>query len=343
MDGVLQGAEDVRDALAGDAGQQVDRAAGGFAEGGQAGGGFPRRHGIGLVQANDFGFSNQTAAVSLQLGANGAPGFHHVPGGAVDQMQQHGAAFDVAEEAVAEAGAFVRALDQAGDVGEDEFLRRGQADDTELRVERGEGVVGDLGFCGGDDGQEGGFTGVGQADKAGVGDQLQAQPDPAFLAHPALGGLAGGSVGGGLEVGVAEAAIAATQQGDPFAGDVEVGEQGFLVVGEDLGAEGHGDDDIAGAGAGAVGPCPVAAFRRAEMLGVAEVDQGVEVVFGDEDDVATLAAVAAVGTAELDEFFPPERGHAIPAVARAEVDLGLVEELHRLGYFTGCRGISWVK
>ena len=39
----------------------------------------------------------------------------------VDQMQQHGAALDVAEEAVAEARAFVRALDQAGNVGEHEL------------------------------------------------------------------------------------------------------------------------------------------------------------------------------------------------------------------------------
>ena len=42
---------------------------------------------------------------------------------AVDEMQQHAAALDMAEEAVAEAGALVRALDQAGNVGEHEFAR----------------------------------------------------------------------------------------------------------------------------------------------------------------------------------------------------------------------------
>ena len=41
--------------------------------------------------------------------------------GAVDEMQQHAAALDMAEEAVAEAGALMGAFDQAGDVGEDEF------------------------------------------------------------------------------------------------------------------------------------------------------------------------------------------------------------------------------
>ena len=61
-------------------------------------------------------------------------------------------------------------------------------------------------------------------------------------------------------MGVAEAAIAAAQQGDAFAGGVEVGEHRFLVVGEDLGAEGDGDDDVVGAGAGAVRPGAVAAL-----------------------------------------------------------------------------------
>ena len=38
-------------------------------------------------------------------------------------MQQHAAALDVAEEPVAEAGAFMRALDQAGNVRQHELAR----------------------------------------------------------------------------------------------------------------------------------------------------------------------------------------------------------------------------
>ena len=64
------------------------------------------------------------------------------------------------------------------------------------------------------------------------------------------------------------------------------------------------------------------------MLGVAEVDQGVEVVGRLEHDVAAAAAVAAVGAAELDEALAAERDHAVAAVAGAAVDLGLVEEFH---------------
>ena len=39
-------------------------------------------------------------------------------------MQQHARALDMAEEAVADADALMRAFDQAGNVGDDEFARR---------------------------------------------------------------------------------------------------------------------------------------------------------------------------------------------------------------------------
>ena len=109
----------------------------------------------------------------------------------------------------------------------------------------------------------------------------------------------------------------------------QVGEQGaFLVVGEDLGADRHLDDEVVAAGAGAVGARAALAARGAEMLGVAEVDQRIEAGHRLEDDVAALAAVAAVGPAELDELLAPEADRARAAGAGADEDLGLVEEMH---------------
>ena len=81
--------------------------------------------------------------------------------------------------------------------------------------------------------------------------------------------------------------------------------------------------------AGAVGARAALAARGAEMLGVAEVDQRIEAGHRFEHDVAALAAVAAVGAAELDELFAPEADRARPAGARAHENLGLVEEMHR--------------
>ncbi len=103
--------------------------------------------------------------------------------GGVDQMHQRAAALDMAEKAVAEADALVRALDQAGNVGEHEIAFV-DAHHAEAGMQRGEGIVGDLRPRGGDRGEEGRLAGVGQADEAGVGDQLQAQ-DTACARSPA--------------------------------------------------------------------------------------------------------------------------------------------------------------
>ena len=80
-------------------------------------------------------------------------------------MEQDAGALDMAEEAVADAGAFGRALDQAGNVGEDEVAAL-VADDAELRVERGERIIADLGLGVGDGVEEGRLAGIGQADQA---------------------------------------------------------------------------------------------------------------------------------------------------------------------------------
>ncbi len=109
-------------------------------------------------------------------------------------MQQHAAALGVAEEAVAQSDAFMRALDQAGQIGEHE-LALVDTHHAELRMQRGEGIVGDLRLGRADRGEEGGLAGVGQADQPGVGDQLQAQADGALLAGLAGIGLARRLVG----------------------------------------------------------------------------------------------------------------------------------------------------
>ena len=64
-------------------------------------------------------------------------------------MEQHAAALDMAEEAVADPGALGRALDQAGNVGDHELALL-VAHHAELRAGGGEGIVADLGLGVGD-------------------------------------------------------------------------------------------------------------------------------------------------------------------------------------------------
>jgi hypothetical protein len=98
--------------------------------------------------------------------------------GDIDQVNQQAGALDVAQKLGAEAGAEVRAFDEAGHIGDDEGLLLrllADGDHAEVGFEGGEGVVGDLGPRGGDARDERGFAGVGVADQADVGQQLQFQ------------------------------------------------------------------------------------------------------------------------------------------------------------------------
>ena len=102
-----------------------------------------RGHGVGFVQRHDLRLLRQLVAIGDKFAAHGFVGRAGVSGGAIDEMQQYAATFDVAEEAVAEAGAFMRTFDQARNVGEHEFAAV-DIDDAKLRIERGERIVGDF-------------------------------------------------------------------------------------------------------------------------------------------------------------------------------------------------------
>src|SRR5690606_4517269 len=94
------------------------------------------------------------------------------------------------------------------------------------------------------------------------------------------------------------------------------------------GPDRHLDDQVAASRAGPVRPGAALAAGRAEMLGVAEVDQRIEARHGLEDDVAALAALAAVRPAILDELLTPEADCARPPRSGAYENLCLVEEVH---------------
>src|SRR5690606_602847 len=61
---------------------------------------------------------------------------------------------------------------------------------------------------------------------------------------------------------------------------------------------------------------------------VAEVDQGVEVLVGNDPDAAAIAAVAAIGATQRDELLAPETDATVAAVACDDLDFGFVDELH---------------
>jgi hypothetical protein len=70
------------------------------------------------------------------------------------------------------------------------------------------------------------------------------------------------------------------------------------------------------------------------MLGVAEVDQGIKARNGFENDIAALAAIAAIGPAIFDIHLAPETDSTSAARAGADKDFGLIEKMHG-GLLTG--------
>ena len=234
---------------------------------------------------------------------------------------------------VAEAEALMRTFDEPRQVGQHEFAAVDR-DDAEARMQRRERIVRDLRFCGRDDREEGRFAGIGQADQAGVGDQLQPQDDRALLAGLARIGAARRAVGRGFEVLVAKPAVAASRDHHALADLRQVGDQSLVVLLKYLRASGHFEDGVRAASARALPAHAMPAGLGLEMLLVAVVYERVEAFDAERHDITAAPAVAAVRAAELDEFLSPEGDAARAAVAGADVDASFVEEFHGSVYRT---------
>ena len=147
---------------------------------------------VGLGQRDHLGLVVEPGAIAVELAA------HDPPGARPDRRPTPSIRWSSSRvrstwprKRSPIAGALGRALDQAGDVGEHELAAL-VADDAELRAERREGIVADLGAGVADRVEEGRLAGVGQADEADVGEQLEAQPHPHFLARHRRSGAGAG-------------------------------------------------------------------------------------------------------------------------------------------------------
>ena len=172
-----------------------------------------RRRDVGLAPDHEPRALEQLGPVPLELVEQDALlllGRAPVDAGEVEQQHEHARAFDVAEEGVPEAAALGRALDEAGDVGEHELVVV-EAHDAEVRLERGERVVGDLGLRRAHRRDQRGLPGVREADERGVGEQLHLEAEPALLAVLALLGEAGRAASVRQEARVAPPAAAAAR------------------------------------------------------------------------------------------------------------------------------------
>src|SRR5208282_5620826 len=221
--------------------------------------------------------------------------------------------------------------DEAGQVGHHEAAahagtRAVRGDDAQVRLECGEGIVGDFGARRRDAGNQGGFAGVGQADQAHVGQETQFEAQVALLAGLAVFEFARGLVPGFCEVLVAAAAAPAArgQKTDARLGEVEEYFAGIVVV--DQRADGNFKQGVGAGLAVAVGAQAVTPGVRAKLAVEAVAQEGVVVGIGNDRDAAALAAVAAGRAAAGHKFLAPEGNAAAAAVSSLHVDAGFVNE-----------------
>ena len=120
------------------------------------------------------------------------------------------------QKPVANARAFGRSSDQAGNIGDNELAGL-MRDNAQLRARGGEGISPDLCIGVADLVDKGRFPGIGQSNQSGISKQLQPQPDIHFFGIPAGAMLARRAVGGAFEGRIAASAVSAAQEGDTLA------------------------------------------------------------------------------------------------------------------------------
>src|SRR6185437_12786298 len=234
----------------------------------------------------------------------------------------------MSQELKPEACPFSGALDQARNVGHHETAPDPAVDHPEVRVQRGEGIVSDLGTRSGEGADQRRLAGVRQSQQAHVRDQLELERERA-----AFSGLAGPetarcAVGTRLEVNIAVAALTPLGDFQRLPDLDQIPEQLSGVGIADAGSGGHRNQQILAAATGTVPTRSGLAMRGLESALNAEVRESIEARGRAQPHAATGAAIATIRSAARDEFLAPEARAAAAAVAGLNLNQGLVDELH---------------
>ena len=249
----------------------------------------------------------------------------------IDNVQDQSRALDMTQELMAQALALGRALNETRNVGNDIGILAG-AHHAEIGHERGERVVGYLGAGGAHAGDERGLTDARETHEGCIGHELHLKLDPVLDGGLALLSERRSTARGSHEVRVAQ--TTGTTGGHHDALPI-VGEVGQIVGGlhrrgielADDGAHRHLEDKVLAVGAVFARALAVRASLGAEMMLESIIDERRELGVGLDDDIAAMAAVAAVGSALGNEGLTTERHAAGAAVAALDVDAANIGEL----------------
>ncbi len=272
-----------------------------------------------LVEHDDLRSLGEAAAMGRQLAVDRGIALAAVREGIVglrvdrDHVHERVCPLEVREKGVPEPDAVGRALQQPRHVGHGELARVVQLDGAEMRRERRERVVRDLGRRVRDAAQERRLAGVREAEQRGVADHLEPQMELGRFAVLADLGRARRLAHRRREAPVAAPAAAAARDHDTRLGVREIGDRHLAVRVEHLRAERDVDDRVLAATAGLAPALAVHAALAAQMPAEAEGREVAHVRIGQQHDIAAVAAVAAVRAALGHELLAPEGDAAVTA------------------------------
>ena len=168
--------------------------------------------------------------------------------------------------------------------------------------------------------------GKGKGQKGRQGDEFELQVEPALLARLTALGDARSLIRRGSKSSVASSAPSplSNQHSLPLLRQVSNELPGISITGHR--AERHLDENIIALPALLPLALAVGASLGFEMNTALEADEGVQVRIGHQVDIATLAAIPAVRSAQGHVFLAAEADTAIPAVTSFNVNLGFIEE-----------------
>ncbi len=274
---------------------------------------------IELVQHDDLRELGEPGAVRIELAVDDLELLRGISRSRVDDVDEHARALEVREELVAEPDAFAGALDQAGDVGDRQLAAVGRVDGSQDRLERGKGVLGDLGPGIGDAPQKRGLARVREPRQRCVRHQLEPELErPLVTRQPGLGKAR--RLPRRRREPLVPTSPRATLGDDgarPRPGQVR---QDRPLLVEDLRADRDAQLDGLARGAALVRALPVLAAAGAVAPPALKRAQVAQIGIGDEDDVSTGAAVAAVRAALGHAVLAAERHAAVAAAPRRDED-----------------------
>ncbi len=242
-----------------------------------------------------------------------------VRAGAVEQVDQHATAFDVAQEFQPQPDAFVRAFEQAGNI-DQHHLAMIDLGDAQRRLDGGEGIVGDLGLAA--------LTTLSSVDLPALGTPMMPTSATSFSSSSIQASSPGSPFSarrGAVLRAVLKAALPRPPR--PPLGDdhflPRVGQVGQHLAGVGVAHDGagrHGDAQVGASGARAVSAAAVSAKLCAMVDAVLQVVEGVQPRIDHEGHTAATPAVAAVGAAARDIFLFAEGNDAVAAAACFYID-----------------------